>query len=189
MVTQHSLRRTVRVSLRRCLAGVAALALAGSMAASPAQAATSPAPASDNVLRIATDGFIDSFNPFTSFYLVPTNTFRYMYENLVANDAKDGSVTEGLATEWNTDSEGKVWTYTIRPDMKWSDGEPLTAKDVAWTYNQMMENEEMAVANGTPVIEVNPEPTPLSASATVSLREKAAAALPDLLQRLPALLG
>ena len=96
MVTQHSLRRTVRVSLRRCLAGVAALALAGSMAASPAQAATSPAPASDNVLRIATDGFIDSFNPFTSFYLVPTNTFRYMYENLVANDAKDGSVTEGL---------------------------------------------------------------------------------------------
>ncbi|ANI41439.1 NAD-dependent deacylase [Mycolicibacterium vaccae] len=48
---------------------------------------------------------------------------------------------------------------------------------------------ELAVANGTPVIEVNPEPTPLSASATVTLREKAAAALPGLLQRLPALLG
>ncbi|WNG86315.1 NAD-dependent deacylase [Mycobacterium sp. ITM-2016-00317] len=47
---------------------------------------------------------------------------------------------------------------------------------------------ELAVANGTPVIEVNPEPTPLSASATVTLREKAAAALPGLLQRLPALL-
>ena len=48
---------------------------------------------------------------------------------------------------------------------------------------------ELAVANGTPVIEVNPEPTPLSASATVSLREKAATALPGLLQRLPALLN
>ena len=48
---------------------------------------------------------------------------------------------------------------------------------------------EMALANGTVVIEVNPEPTPLSASATVSLRETAAAALPGLLQRLPALLG
>ncbi|UXA16874.1 NAD-dependent deacylase [Mycobacterium sp. SMC-4] len=46
---------------------------------------------------------------------------------------------------------------------------------------------ELAVANGTPVIEVNPEPTPLSESATVSLREKAAAALPGLLQRLPSL--
>ena len=40
-----------------------------------------------------------------------------------------------------------------------------------------------------PVIEVNPEPTPLSDAATVSLRETAAAALPGLLQRLPALLG
>lgn len=48
---------------------------------------------------------------------------------------------------------------------------------------------ELAVANGTPVIEVNPEPTPLSASATVSLRETAATALPGLLQRLPELLN
>ncbi|GAB3219348.1 NAD-dependent deacylase [Mycolicibacterium hippocampi] len=48
---------------------------------------------------------------------------------------------------------------------------------------------ELAVANGTPVIEVNPEPTPLSRSATVTLRESAATVLPGLLQRLPALLG
>ncbi len=48
---------------------------------------------------------------------------------------------------------------------------------------------ELAVAHGTPVIEVNPEPTPLSGSATVTLREKASTALPGLLQRLPALIG
>jgi NAD-dependent deacetylase len=48
---------------------------------------------------------------------------------------------------------------------------------------------ELAIARGIPVIEVNPEPTPLSPSATVSLRETAATALPTLLQRLPALLG
>lgn len=48
---------------------------------------------------------------------------------------------------------------------------------------------ELAVANGTPVIEVNPEPTPLSTSATVTLRESAATVLPGLLQRLPALLS
>jgi NAD-dependent deacetylase len=48
---------------------------------------------------------------------------------------------------------------------------------------------ELAVASGTPVIEVNPEPTPLTSTATVSLREKAGAALPGLLQRLPALIG
>jgi NAD-dependent deacetylase len=48
---------------------------------------------------------------------------------------------------------------------------------------------ELALANGTAVIEVNPESTPLSRSATVTLRETATAALPGLLQRLPALLG
>jgi NAD-dependent deacetylase len=47
---------------------------------------------------------------------------------------------------------------------------------------------ELALAQGTPIIEVNPERTPLSGSATVSLRETATAALPTLLQRLPTLL-
>lgn len=47
---------------------------------------------------------------------------------------------------------------------------------------------EFAVANGIPVVEVNPERTPLSATATAVVRESAATALPGLLQRLPALL-
>ncbi|HET7667530.1 MAG TPA: NAD-dependent protein deacylase, partial [Mycobacterium sp.] len=45
------------------------------------------------------------------------------------------------------------------------------------------------LANGIPVIEVNPERTPLSDAAAVSLRETAVGALPGLLPRLPALLG
>jgi NAD-dependent deacetylase len=48
---------------------------------------------------------------------------------------------------------------------------------------------ELALASGIPVIEVNPERTPLSDSASISLRETAATALPNLLQRLPVLLG
>jgi NAD-dependent deacetylase len=48
---------------------------------------------------------------------------------------------------------------------------------------------EAALANGIPVIEVNPQATPLSAAATAVVREPAALALPGLLQRLPALLG
>lgn len=48
---------------------------------------------------------------------------------------------------------------------------------------------ELALARGTAVIEVNPEPTPLSGSATVTLRDTASRALPGLLQRLPGLLG
>ncbi|MDN6122361.1 MAG: ABC transporter substrate-binding protein [Brevibacterium sp.] len=166
MFAQHTLRR----HLGACLAGLAAMALVGSIAAAPAQAETTEAADGSKVLRIATDGFIDSFNPFTSFYLMPTNTFKYMYENLVSNSAEDTSVTEGLATEWDTGSGGKVWTYTIRPDMKWSDDEPLTAEDVAWTYNQMMEKDEMSVANGGLVENFDKVETPDDQTVVITLK-------------------
>ncbi len=48
---------------------------------------------------------------------------------------------------------------------------------------------ELALARGISVVEVNPEPTPLSDSATLTLRDTASRALPGLLQKLPALLG
>ncbi|TVS87414.1 NAD-dependent deacylase [Mycobacterium helveticum] len=48
---------------------------------------------------------------------------------------------------------------------------------------------DLALARGAAVVEVNPEVTPLSGSATISIRETASQALPELLQRLPALLG
>lgn len=48
---------------------------------------------------------------------------------------------------------------------------------------------ELALANAIPVIEVNPERTPLSDAATATVRESAAVALPTLLQRLPSILG
>jgi NAD-dependent deacetylase len=47
---------------------------------------------------------------------------------------------------------------------------------------------DLALSRGTVVVEVNPEPTPLTASATISIRDSASQALPELLQRLPALL-
>ena len=167
MFAQYKLRKR----LGTCLAGLAAMALLGSMAAAPAQAETTEAADDSKVLRIATDGFIDSFNPFTSFYLMPTNTFKYMYENLVGNSAEDTQVSEGLATEWDTDSEGKVWTYKIRPDMKWSDGEPLTAEDVSWTYNQMMEKEELSVANGALVENFDKVETPDDQTVVITLKD------------------
>jgi NAD-dependent deacetylase len=48
---------------------------------------------------------------------------------------------------------------------------------------------ELAISRGTPVIEVNPQQTPLSGMATATVRESASSALPRLLQRLPSLLG
>ena len=43
-----------------------------------------------------------------------------------------------LATKWETSSDGKTWTFHIRDGVKWNDGVPLTAADIAYTYNRVL---------------------------------------------------
>lgn len=52
---------------------------------------------------------------------------------LVTTD-KDMNVTGDLATDFKVSEDGLTWTFTIRDDVKFTDGEPLTAQDVAFTY-------------------------------------------------------
>ncbi len=47
----------------------------------------------------------------------------------------------GLATAWETSDDGKVWTFTITDQSMWQDGKPLTAADVAFTFNYIINNE------------------------------------------------
>ena len=47
----------------------------------------------------------------------------------------------GLAESWKGSDDGKTWTYTLREGLKWSDGTPLTAEDVAYTINRSREEE------------------------------------------------
>ena len=53
---------------------------------------------------------------------------------LVTTDA-DMKITGDLATEWLCSEDGLTWTFTLRNDVVFSDGEPLTAADVAFTIN------------------------------------------------------
>ena len=63
------------------------------------------------------------------------------YPTLTDKAAKDFGVIPGLATKWEGSEDGKTWTYTLRPGMKWSDGQPLTAEDVAYTINRSRDEE------------------------------------------------
>ena len=49
-------------------------------------------------------------------------------------------IEKDLATDYQVSEDGLVWTVTIREDVKFTDGEPLTAEDVAFTYNQCRDN-------------------------------------------------
>ena len=84
------------------------------------------------------DPTVDSLNPFTTIYRLPTQIHRLMYDYLTMYSAEDATPTEGLAESWEHSDDGLTWTYTIRDDSTFSDGEPVTAEDVAYTYNTIM---------------------------------------------------
>ena len=58
-----------------------------------------------------------------------------MYEELVfVNELKSGAATPWLASKYAWSNHDKTLTFTIRPGVKWSDGKPLTAADVLFTF-------------------------------------------------------
>lgn len=52
----------------------------------------------------------------------------------------DLSIGKDLATDYSVSDDGLTWTVKIRDDVKFTDGEPLTASDVAFTYNNCRDN-------------------------------------------------
>ena len=138
---------------RRCALASAAL-LAGSALCLGAPSATAdptagPATAATGkTLTVGTTASIDSLSPFLAERLLPTMLHRYMYDFLTDYDPKDDHPIGALATSWTTSADKLTWTFAIRAGMKWSDGQPVTADDVAWTYNLMLTNTDAATANG-----------------------------------------
>src|SRR5262245_29434237 len=123
------------------------MAATGLIAAGPVVAAAAT-PAQAKVLRVGLTQDIDSLNPFEAEYASSNDIRRAMYEFLTTYDPKTEKPVGGLAKSWTTSPDGKTWTYTIRSGAKWSDGQPITAQDAAFTYNLMMTNPDAATANG-----------------------------------------
>ena len=65
--------------------------------------------------------------------------FRALYETLVRVDC-DGRVWPALAAAWTAEEGGRRWTFVLRPDARFWDGEPVTAHDVvaAWAAHDTL---------------------------------------------------
>ena len=70
-------------------------------------------------------------------YLVPEfDVWNLQYATLTDKSAEDFSTIPGLAESWEGSDEGLTYTYHLRDGLQWSDGEPLTAEDIAYTINR-----------------------------------------------------
>ncbi|HEY6740508.1 MAG TPA: ABC transporter substrate-binding protein, partial [Actinopolymorphaceae bacterium] len=133
---------------RRLVGGIAALACAIA-AALPLTGSTAHAQSGEekDSLVVAVSQSVKSFNPFTLFFSIDFTVTGLAYDSLIDWSAKDFSPIPAIATEWKESDDHLTWTYTIREGVKFSDGKPLTAKDVAFTYHTMMTNEDARAAN------------------------------------------
>src|SRR4051794_5607065 len=90
---------------------------------------------------VALTSGLDSLNPFLGVEANSYEMWALMYDYLVNYSMKDMSPAPGLAKSWDTSADGKTWTFHLRDGVKWSDGQDLTSKDVAFTYNRVLTGE------------------------------------------------
>jgi peptide/nickel transport system substrate-binding protein len=128
-----------------CAALIASALLAGCGGSSHKSSASNAADttsSSSSVLTVESsqqNAITKNFNPFIqSSAAALLGATSLIYEPLLQTNAiKPGQYYNWLATSYSWSNGGKSLTFTIRPGVKWSDGTPMTAADVAFTFNMI----------------------------------------------------
>jgi len=141
-VSRHGLRKKGIYGL---LAGVLLLLVAVVLGVGTAVASdTSPSPGQGKlVLRLGWTNDPDNLNPFIGYESSSYEIWALNYELLVGFRSEDMANVPGagLAQGWEVSDDGKTWTFHITDKAKWQDGKPLTADDVAFTFNYIIDNQ------------------------------------------------
>ncbi|MDH5522066.1 MAG: ABC transporter substrate-binding protein, partial [Acidimicrobiia bacterium] len=83
----------------------------------------------------------ETLNPVIGFAVPEYEVWNIQYTGLTSRAADDFSPTPGLAASWEENDPGISYTYTLRDDLMWSDGTPITAEDIAWNINTSCDQE------------------------------------------------
>ncbi|MDO1510583.1 MULTISPECIES: ABC transporter substrate-binding protein [unclassified Neisseria] len=65
------------------------------------------------------------------------NVVRDLFEGLVETDEK-GAVVPAAAESWES-ADNRTWTFKLRPDAKWSNGDPVTAEDFVYSWRRLVD--------------------------------------------------
>ncbi len=97
-------------------------------------------------LRIGWAGSPDSLVPGKGILVEAYNIYELVYDTMFDLQF-DGSFKPELAESWEISEDDMTWTFKIRQGVMWHDGEPLTANDIAFTYNLYKNDENFAYLN------------------------------------------
>jgi peptide/nickel transport system substrate-binding protein len=147
----HTRKRTTIMLLAVAMLLVAGVAwgLTSSMGAASSSPGTSDGKI---VLKLGITNDPDSLNPFVGYENSAYEVWCLNYD-FVIGYGSDGSSVPGIAESWSVSPDGKTWTFKIRQGATWQDGQPVTAKDVAFTYNYIVKKKLAAYNSYTKLIE------------------------------------
>jgi peptide/nickel transport system substrate-binding protein len=130
--------------------GVACLLVAAVMSAGPSVSlaagspSAAPSPASRVTFTVGVTSDLNSVNPFKQIDANEIYVSSLMYDGLLRYKQQAYEPEGELADSWGVSSDGLTWTFHLRDGLTWSDGVPITANDVVWTANFILENPNRA---------------------------------------------
>jgi oligopeptide transport system substrate-binding protein len=127
----------------RACAGIALMTLAACGGDTPAGHAAvgnivaSTAPAAVQVLNRGLDDTPRSLDPDLSTDVQGQNVIDDLFEGLTTV-GEDGSVVPGVAQSWEVTPDAKIWTFHLRPEARWSNGDPVRAADFLFAWRRIV---------------------------------------------------
>lgn len=103
----------------------------------------SPDAVKGGTLRIFAGQYPQSFNYYLENNVLSAEIFGALYESLLSTDPVTAEYIPGLAEKWTISDDKKTFTFWIDERAQWSDGSPVTAEDVAWTFKAIMAPENL----------------------------------------------
>lgn len=122
------------------------LAAAVALVALSAAAAQAPSYNANAVINLATNAD-PTFNPWYPGVGVESDLINSMIFEGLTRWNGDAQPSPALATKWSVSKDGLTWTFDLRPNVKWQDGKPFTAADVAFTFNKVVLNKSLGATN------------------------------------------
>ncbi|MDP6987727.1 MAG: peptide ABC transporter substrate-binding protein [Phycisphaerales bacterium] len=92
----------------------------------------------DADLVLASDNEIFTLDPQRMSWLGDMRMGYALFEGLVRWNPKDFSLQPAAAAAWSVSDDGRVWTFQIDENARWSNGAPVTAHDFVWSWQRLL---------------------------------------------------
>ncbi len=105
-------------------------------------------PPAENVVRYVSGPEPESLDPQVGTGQVEQRIYVALYEGLVEYDPQTLAPVPAIAESWETNSDSTEYTFHLRPNARWSNGEPITARDFVYTVRRGLDPQLASRAAG-----------------------------------------